>query len=310
MEEVFGQGLVSHFNGLEDFRINRRKQHILLDIVVISICAVICGCEGWDAMSAYGEIKHDWLKTFLELPNGIPCADTFRRVLSRIAPKAFHACFLSWVESLRQAAGGKLIAIDGKTVRSSFDAAAGQSAIHMVSAFAVENRLTLAQLKVSEKSNEITAVPALLDMLDVKGCVVTADAMGCQVDIAEKIKEKGGDYVLALKGNQGEIHEAVVDHFANLKKDGKLSEVDFHESADKGHGRLEERSCWAAPATGLDQRNRWPSLESVVMVESKRTIKGVTTVENRYYLSSLAPDATVLSGAIRGKSSTCPAFSI
>src|SRR5271165_7100345 len=199
----------AHFADLTDPRIDRTRRHHLMDIMVIAICAVICGAEGWVDIANYGAAKHDWLKPFLELPNGIPSHDTFRRVFCLLDPHTFLQCFQRWIDALSEGLGLKRIAIDGKALRRSFDRATGKAALHLVSAWATEQHLVLDQVAVDTKSNEITAIPKLLELLDVSGAIVTIDAMGCQKEIAAKIVEKGGDYVLALKGNQENLAKDV-----------------------------------------------------------------------------------------------------
>ena len=198
---------IAYFSIIPDPRVERTKKHKLIDILFIAVCTIICGGEDFTDMELFGEAKQEWLRTLLELPHGIPSHDTFGRVFSLIDPQAFGECFLRWGAALHEATRGEVIALDGKTLRHSFDNATGQSALHLVSAWASENGITLGQLKVDGKSNEITALPALLKMLEVKGCVVTMDAMGCQKDLARQIVQQGGDYVLCLKGNQGSLHE-------------------------------------------------------------------------------------------------------
>lgn len=205
--------LIGHFSILKDPRIEHHKKHNLVDIILLAICAVLSGAEGWEAIEEYGHAKLEWLRKFIPLENGIPAHDTLARVLSRVSAKGLQECFMNWVTAVHHVTEGQVVAIDGKTVRRSFDRGARKGAIHMVSAWGSANGLVLGQLKTEEKSNEITAIPQLLEWLELKGCIVTLDAMGCQKDIAKKIIEKGADYVLAVKGNQGQLHEAVVDFF-------------------------------------------------------------------------------------------------
>lgn len=217
--------LVEHFSSITDPRVDRTKRHKLIDILVISICATICGAEGWEQFELFGQAKIEWFKSFLQLPNGIPSDDTFRRVFARIDPQQFQRSFLDWVRSVYDLTQGQVVAIDGKLSRRSYDRAAGRSAINMVSAWASENQMVLGQVKVDQESNEITAIPELLDMLEIAGCIVTIDAIGCQTEIAEKIVEKEGDYVLAVKGNQGTLHEDLVGYFDWALKD-KYNQTD------------------------------------------------------------------------------------
>ena len=209
--------LSEHFSKIEDPRIERTKRHKLIDILTIAILAVICGADTWVAMESFGQAKFKWLKRILELPNGLPSHDTFARVFARLNPEQLQQCFLEWVRSLVRLSGGQIIAIDGKTLRQSYDSADGKGAIHMVSAWASQNRLVLGQCKVDEKSNEITAIPQLLRVLEVSGCVVTIDAMGCQKEMDQLIVKRGGDYVLALKANQGNLFEDVQQIFAHAQ---------------------------------------------------------------------------------------------
>ena len=203
MSQVKDASILMHFASLEDPRDNRGKEHLLLDIITISICAVLSGAEGWEDIAEYGGAKQEWLSTFLPLPNGIPCADTFARVFARLDPKQFQECFGSWVKAISTLVEGEIVGIDGKTLRRSYDKSKDEAAIHLVSAWASRNRLVLGQRQVENKSNEITAIPELLKVLALSGCIVTIDAMGCQKEIATTIVEQQADYVLALKGNQG-----------------------------------------------------------------------------------------------------------
>ncbi len=274
---------------------------MLIDILTIAILAVICGADGWVGIETYGKAKYDWLKTFLALPQGIPSHDTFGRVFARLDPEQLQQCFLRWVRSISRLTAGEVIAIDGKTVRRSYDQGQGKGAIHMVSAWASQNRLVLGQRKVDEKSNEITAIPELLKVLDLHGCIVTIDAMGTQKTIAEQIVQQGGDYVLALKGNQGNLFEAVQQRFeAAPAQDYQALEPDVDETTETGHGRLETRRCWCLGGVAdLIDAEQWTHLTSIAKVESQRTIDGQTSAEVRYYISSLAPDAERLASSIR-----------
>ncbi len=295
--------LLEHFADLTDPRVERTKLHQLLDVLVIAMCAMICGAEGWEDFAEFGKAKQEWFKTFLELPNGIPSPDTFRRVLSRLDPHEFEACFLRWVQAVNNIASGQLVALDGKQLRGSRDAAADLGAIHMVSAWACENRLVLGQVKVTEKSNEITAIPELLRALALTGCIVTIDAMGWQREIAEQIIDGEADYVLALKGNQGTLHQDVADYFDWAEKIGfKEIAHTFSATLEKDHGRIEERRCWAtSDIAWLEQKGAWKGLQSIVMVEAEREVIGKEpTRERRYFLSSLPAEAQPLLAAVRG----------
>ena len=233
--------MATHFESLPDPRINGKTEHKLLDIIVIAICGVICHADSWVSMAEFGRAKESWFREFLELPNGIPSHDTFNRVFSRLSPKGFQACFASWVRSLRGAYAG-LIAVDGKCLRRSHDRATGKSAIHLVSAWSTDNALVLGQVKTEEKSNEITAIPQLLELLALDGCLVTIDAMGCQKAIARQIIDQGGDYLLALKGNQRGLQERVWTAFEQAEAvDFKGYTVATLTTEEQGHGRTEIR---------------------------------------------------------------------
>jgi len=293
--------LVEHFAEIDDPRIERTKRHKLIDILTIAILAVICGAEGWVAMESFGKAKHQWLKKILELPNGIPSHDTFARVFASLNPEQFQDCFLHWVKSIAEVSEGEVIAIDGKTLRHSYDNANGKGAIQMVSAWATANRLVLGQCKVESKSNEITAIPKLLKMLEVKGCIVTIDAMGTQTKIAQQIVGRGGDYVLALKGNQGNLCEDVEQLFAHAQSVNFAGiKHDFHQTIDKGHGRIEIRRCWTMEQTEfLLGGEKWAKLTSICMIQAERRLKDKTEYETRYYISSLPSNAQKLSQSVR-----------
>lgn len=295
--------LLKHFETLEDPRTAYLIEHRLLDIVALTICAVVCGAEGWEDIEAYGRSKLEWLKTFLELPNGIPSHDTISRVFARLAPSKLQECFVSWVKAIAQLSEGEVIAIDGKSVRHSYDKGKGKGAIHMVSAWANENRLALGQVKVADKSNEITAIPQLLDILDIQGCIVTIDAMGAQKEIAKQIIEQDADYVLSLKGNQGNLHEDVQQLFDWASKtDFKDIEHEVYQTIDKGHGRLEKRRYYLlGNVEHLVNAHQWVGLKRVGMVESERHIEGKPiTTERRYYLTSLDGGVERFARASRG----------
>jgi len=295
--------VLRHFKSLHDPRENSGKRHSLSGMLTVAICAVICGAQGWTDIEEFGISRLSWFKTFLDLPHGIASHDTFGRLFAAIRPAAFERCFLRWVKSLVKASKGRLIAIDGKTLRHSFDQAAGRSAIHMVSAFASANRLVFGQLKTAAKSNEITAIPQLLKLLDLHDAVVTIDAMGCQKAIAGEIVGQHADYVLGLKENQGTLHakvktlldEAIAQKFKGLSGD-------CHSESCKGHGRVETRTCWCTPEVHwLKGIGHWPGLKSVLAVDSTRRMAGQKTVERRYFISSLAgDDAQQLAGVVRG----------
>ncbi len=272
-----GTSIFEHFSHLTDPRVDRTKRHNLLDIVALSICGVICGADGWTEIEEFGYAKQEWLQKFLELPNGIPSHDTIGRVFARLLPGQFQRCFQSWIQSISTLTEGQVIAVDGKTLRRSYDRSRDKAAIHMVSAWARENHLILGQVKTREKSNEITAIPELLDILAIKGCIVTIDAMGCQTEIASQIIEQGADYVLALKGNHGIVHEQVVQFFDQLdEKEDQQSvvqeaSISGHDTVDGDHGRIEiRRYRQVSELQWFEKRSQWKGLQSVGMVEAER----------------------------------------
>lgn len=293
--------IIEHFDTLEDPRIERTKLHLLIDIVTITLCAVICGADGPSDIEQYGHEKHDWLKTFLALPNGIPSHDTIGRVLARIEPTQFQACFLGWIQTICHLSDGEVVPIDGKTLRHSYDTELEQPAIHMVSAWAAANRLVLGQLKVAEKSNEITAIPELIDALDIAGCIVTIDALGCQKEIASHIIEKDADYVLALKGNQDYLYDDVKQLFDMLlEQEAQSALLDYYETFDQGHGRSELRRYWTASVLDrLRTKEQWRGLQTVGLVQSERSLNGETTTERRYYILSLPSNARTFGTSVR-----------
>ncbi len=277
------------------------SRHLLMDILVIAVCAVIGGAEGWEDLEEYGKAQAAWFADLLDLPHGIPGHDTFRRVLSRLDPEELTQCFIAWTQALSEASGGEIIAIDGKTLRHSFDQATSTAAIHMVSAWASANRLVLGQLKVEEKSNEITAIPKLLHLLDLKGAVVTIDAMGCQREIAKTITERGADYVLALKDNHPTLCEAVT-LFLNDARDTAFADIEhaYHETVDGDHGRIETRRYWITSAIEwLGAKASWSNLQSVGMVESRREIGDTVQSDTRYFLTSLPAQGMRFAHAVR-----------
>jgi predicted transposase YbfD/YdcC len=293
-----------HFANLKDPRVERTKWHKLLDILVIAICAVICGADNWEEVALFGRSKQAWFKTFLELPRGIPSHDTFWRVFARLDPQQFQESFVNWIMAVSEVTQGQVIAFDGKTLRRSHDQALGRGAIDMVSAWAAANRLVLGQIKVDDKSNEITAIPELLRVLEVSGCIITIDALGCQKEIAAAIVDKEADYVLALKENHGRLHEDMVKLFDDLEASQfKAYRYSHTETLDKNHGRLEKRQCWviADPQvlTHLRGASDWKGLQSVVKVQAKRQIGEEVTLKERYFISSLAGDAKQLLQAVR-----------
>ena len=294
-----------NFGGLEDPRIERNKLHKLLDIIVIAICGVICGADNWVDIEMFGIKKEAWLRQFLELPNGIPSHDTFGRVFGLLNGEQFQQCFYEWVKAVNQVTSGQVIAIDGKQLRRSMDNYLGKGAIYMVNAWASANQVVLGQRKVNDKSNEITAIPELLAMLEISGCIITIDAMGCQTEIAHQIVARQGDYVLAVKENQGHLHQDIAYLFEMyLKEENPLSLVDgYQKTVDKDHGRIEIRQCWSLAADRHQQSVRrlaeWDQVRSLVLIVSERRIGKQVTTQARYFISSLKPDATKLLKAVR-----------
>lgn len=286
---------------VEDPRMDRQKKHKLIDIIAIAVCAVIAGADSWTEVEAFGKAKREWLSSFLNLKNGIPSHDTFGRVFSLLDPAKFQEAFQHWVMAIQGEVEG-IVAIDGKTVRRSYDHAKKNNAIHIVSAWAAQSGLSLGQVKVDDKSNEITAIPELLRMLDLKGCLVTIDAMGCQRDIAQEILDGCGDYLLAVKGNQETLAEDVEQEFKQAQADGFAHmECHYHETVEKGHGRIEKRQYWYTnDVQGLGTLERWPQLNGMVMCRATRTRDGETSVEDRYYITSFAQaDVTGIAQGVR-----------
>jgi len=297
--------ITDYFVSLEDPRIERTKLHELLDIVIIAICASICGADDWVEVALFGNAKLPWLRTFLALPNGIPSHDTFGRVFARLNPEQFQQCFLAWIQAVSVVTRGQVIAIDGKVLRASCERALGKAGIDMVSAWATANHLVLGQVKVDDKSNEITAIPKLLQMLEIAGCIVTIDAIGCQTAIAQTVVDLDADYVLAAKENQGHLYEDIKGLF-DAAQEVNFKDVPhaYAKTTDKDHGRLEIRQCWTiADATLVDYlRNRasWPKLQTIVKVVAERRLNDETTIEARYFISSLDGDAQRMLAAVRG----------
>lgn len=302
--EVGASGRVLRVLGqVEDPRVNRTKRHSLTDILFVTICAVISGADSWTEVELFGKTKLEWLRRFAPLVNGVPSHDTFGRVFARLNPVQLEGCFLQWMSALAEATAGRLIAIDGKTIRRSFDKAGGKAAIHMVSAWCEANHLVLGQVATDEKSNEITAIPHLLDLLDIRHAVVTIDAMGCQKAIAAKIVEGKGHYVLQLKENQPALHALVKETFDELTGRGiPCVPVRYHEETDAGHGRVETRRIWTTDWTDWYQdRAEWARLKSFVCVESIRHVGAHTSTERRYFISDLdGRDAKAMLGYVRG----------
>ena len=295
------QPITHYFLSITDPRIERSKAHKLIDIIMVAICAVIAGCDTWVDIEDFGHDREDWLHGFLELPNGIPSHDTFGRVFSLIDPKQFQASFAEWMRSVITITNGSVIAIDGKTNRRTFGKLT--KALHLVSAFAAANGVALGQVDTNQKSNEITAIPELLELLDIHGCLVTTDAMGCQSDIAADIVAKGGNYLLAVKGNQGLLSRDIKACFAdeNLERDTNVSE-------SKGHGRIDKRTCEVMSGSDviarLRHKNNWVGLSTIVKVTATRTVANTgevhTGTDSRYYICSLKdPSAERMQEAVR-----------
>lgn len=280
-----------YFSELDDPRVQRTQRHKLIDILVIAICAVICGADDYVAMADFGKAKEKWLRQYLELPNGIPAHDTFWRVLAALDAEQFQACFLAWMGAVRAQTQGEIVAIDGKQLRHSYDKQSDKAAIHMVSAWATTNHLVLGQVKVDEKSNEITAIPDLLRRLDLAGCLVTIDAMGCQTDIARLITDRGSDYLLALKGNQSNLHDDVILLFDDLEESGfRAYTYTYDKTVEKDHGRIEIRHCWTISDPELIRflrgADRFSDLNTVVRVRTERYVGDKCTLEDRHYIAS------------------------
>jgi predicted transposase YbfD/YdcC len=305
------KSLIEHLSTITDPRVNRTKDHELIDILVLAICALLCRAETFNDMEDFGNAKHQWFKTFLSLPNGIPSHDTFNRVFQALDPKEFLNAFLNWTQSVRQAIPDEIVAMDGKALRRALTAS--KNPRYIVSAWAEDNGLVLGQLKVEEKTNEITAVPQLLRALELSGCIVTLDAMGCQKNIAKEIKEADADYVLALKGNQETVHhevKAFLDDTIAEAKTWRPAGVPSSVAAarlvtkkvvEKDHGRLETREYFQSAELGwFADKNQWEGLQSVGLVQATREINGKISVERRYYISSLPLDIERFARAVRG----------
>ena len=289
--------LITILRELPDPRVERTKLHKLEDILVIAICALLCGADSFEDMEVFGDAKEEWFRTFLELPHGIPSHDTFNRVFAALDPEQFLESFMKWTQSMRKAVPQEIVALDGKALRRALDQ--GQTAKVIVNAWAADNGLVLGQQKVEDKSNEITAVPELLRRLELAGCIVTLDAMGCQKEIAKQIHEADADYVLALKGNQGTAF-AEIKNYLDEAIERKEKELVLVEKADKGHGRLETRRYWqSGKIDWFADRDRWENLRSVGVVESVREIGQQRSVERRYYLSSLPVEIETFAKAVR-----------
>ena len=298
------EAIEEHFSKVNDPRIDRTKEHKLIDMIAIAICAVICGAEGWVDIELFGKSKLPWLKTFLELPKGIPSHDTFGRVFSMLDAQEFQLAFYEWVWAVNDIIQGQIINIDGKQLRGSKDKVLGKRAIYMVSAWAEENELVLGQRKVDEKSNEITAIPELLKVLAISGCIVTIDAVGTQTNIARTIVDADADYVLSVKENQGHLDEDISALFGvDQAQNFKYASLEYAKTTNKGHGRLEVRECWSTSNPDylnlIRHREDWIGLRSIAMVVATRIIDGKETKKVRFYISSLLSDAQRLLDIVR-----------
>jgi predicted transposase YbfD/YdcC len=290
------QSPLKYFTELTDPRIDRSKEHLMEDIIFITIAAVICGAETWNDIENYGKSKEQWLRRYLQLPNGIPSHDTFNRFFSALAPEAFEEAFIRWVKDVAHLTQGEIVSIDGKNMRGTREGSQSKRAVHIVSAWANSNRLSLGQVKVDEKSNEITAIPKLLEVLTLQGSIVSIDAMGCQKEIASKIIEKKADYILAVKGNQGSLEDDILQTVRFCRPQEEWVEEDF------GHGRIESRKCSLYnDFSFITNAAQWKELKSVVKIESSRYIKseGKEETETRYYITSSGGNAEKIGKAIR-----------
>jgi predicted transposase YbfD/YdcC len=294
------RSLAAHFQSLEDPRVERTRKHNLLAIITIALCAVIGGADTWVDVEKFGKAKAAWLGRFVALPNGIPSHDTFGRVFAALLPEQFQACFRSWMAEASEHLGLKQIAIDGKTARGSQDRSHGKLALHLVSAWAVENRLILGQEAVAEKSNEITAIPRLLALLDLHGALVTIDAMGCQREIAEQVVEQQGDYLLAVKENQPKLY-AELERLDQAALANDYAGTSHCCTEEQSHGRQELRACWVlTDLTTLRERAKWRGLQSVIVVVRDRTVGERNSCEKHYYISSRRWRARQFLQGIRG----------
>jgi len=304
MEEASIGKIAEHFGKVRDPRIGNATRHKLLDMIVIAICAVICGADGWSDVVLFGESKKEWFKKFLELPKGIPSHDTFGRVFGLINPEEFQRSFLTWVQTIQELTQGEVIAIDGKQLHGSEDGSNGQAAINMVSAWATANQLVLGQVKVDDKSNEIPAIPRLLELLDVTGCLVTIDAIGTQTEIAKKIVERGGDYLLPVKENQGQLYEDLEKLFSIEEREGFITPGYTNaRKVDNNHGRLEIRECWATSSAEcvdyLRGKDNWKQLSTLAMIRSERRMADKVEIKTRYFICSAPMNARALLKAKR-----------
>ena len=303
MKQLKAKPLFERIDEIKDPRIERKKLHSLKNILVIAVCATICGADNWEDIAEFGEAKREWFATFLELENGIASHDTFRRVFILLDNIELKTLFVDWISSAVSLSKGSLVSIDGKNLCGSKEPIKGKKALNVVSAWASEQSIVLGEVKCEEKSNEITAIPELLKLLNIAGCIVTIDAIGCQKEIVKEIVEKRADYVIALKGNQGALHKNIKDYLDWAERIGfKEISYDYCRTLEKGHGRIEERRCWVTEEIGwLEEKDDWKNLKSVIMVEARREVIGKEkTVERRYFISSRAANAEEALRCVRG----------
>jgi predicted transposase YbfD/YdcC len=295
------RSFLDEFSDMEDPRLDRKKLYPLIEIIFLTICAVISGSNYFTEVGIFGEANIEWLRKFLPFTNGIPSHDAIGYFFSRLDPEHFKKKFVEWIRSVAKITDGEIVAIDGKTLRHSYDSSSNKTAMHMISAWASGANLVLGQLKVNEKSNEITAIPKLLEILDLSGCIVTIDAMGCQKEIAKTIIDKNADYVLALKGNQGTLHENVELFFQDhIERNFTDIDVDTHKTVDVNHGRVEVREYWSVNSIDwLEEKKGWKGLQAIGCARLTSTVGKETSCYDRYYILSQPMDAQAFGNAVR-----------
>ena len=294
--------LITHFSKIKDPRQSGKIEHKLIDILVLSICATICGAEGWEMIESFGKVRLNWLKKFLELKNGIPSHDTIARVISSINPNELQSCFSSWVNDVNEMSQGEILALDGKTLRGALRRGGRAGAIHRVSAWACKNKIVIGQKAVDSKENELAAIPKLLKQLELKGCIVTMDAMGAQKSHTKQIIEQQGDYVLSIKENHPILYQDIQGYFLDVTRNSlrRRKAVLYNREDNEGHGRIESRQNYiSTDLSKISQANQWVGLTAIGMVESFRTINGVTSVEQRFYICSKALSAKKFGTTVR-----------
>lgn len=298
-EEVVAENFEVHFEQLKDPRVAKKTKHSLIEVLFIAVCAYICGASSWTGIYEFSRSREEWLRKYIDLENGLPSRITYWRIFSIIDPKMFETCFLRWTRSLLKGRAEDQISLDGKVLRGHYSLDNPQASLILVGAWATEAALILGQVKVEEKSNEITALPELIDVLDLRGTIVTCDAMGCQKEIAAKIVDKGGEYLLALKGNQGTLEDDVRLYFEGELKE-KDSKLKFDKTIEKGHGRIEIRKVYVSEnVSWCAQKEQWKNLSSLIMVEAIRDVKGKVSQERRFYISSKKGEAKELGHRVR-----------